>query len=185
MLILVDHDLPDDDAYGRVTNPERYQVVVDAAHALIDDLIGTYETRTSSGLAETDFPDIRRSPSSVTRLIPAEGARLTFLFTDFPGVVVRAGRWRVESFPVCGCDACDESPSELIESITQLATAVVEGGYQEQLTSRELTYTFSRNGHSWSTVKKPQWGEWRDYGQRCSSRWAVWPKRNVKADPAE
>ena len=41
MLHAVDFDQPDPDAYGRVTNPERYQAVVDAARRMVDELVAS------------------------------------------------------------------------------------------------------------------------------------------------
>ena len=59
-----------------------------------EDLTGRVDTEAT----------VRLQPSSGT------GARLTVAFTTFPGLLVRFGKWHVEAYPSCGCDACDEQP---------------------------------------------------------------------------
>ena len=54
-------------------------------------------------------------------------------FTAFPGLAVRFGNWRIEYFPDCGCDACDEMPDENFEALTELVDAVVLGRFREAL----------------------------------------------------
>lgn len=57
MLDVVDFDSPDPEAYGRVTNPERFQAVVDAARAMIANLVKTYQVESTPGNWSVDFPD--------------------------------------------------------------------------------------------------------------------------------
>lgn len=49
-------DRPEEDAYGRVTNPERYQVVADAAVALISKLVQAFDVVKTSGSSLLIFP---------------------------------------------------------------------------------------------------------------------------------
>ena len=53
------------------------------------------------------------------KLIPSdpEAAPIVVVFTTFPGLHVRLGRWYKEPFPDCGCDACDESAEGEIERL--------------------------------------------------------------------
>jgi len=47
---------PDPSAYRRVTNPDRYRVVTDAAEALVGRLVGEFDVVTSIGDVAADFP---------------------------------------------------------------------------------------------------------------------------------
>ena len=55
---LVRRDPPDEDAYGRVTNPERFQEVADAATALISELGDTFDVEKTAGSSAVDFPQL-------------------------------------------------------------------------------------------------------------------------------
>lgn len=174
---VVDFHHPDEEAYGRVTDPERYHAVVDAARVLIDDLISTYEIHPTAGDQGADFPDFGGSAREVIRLQPSEGAPLVFMFTHFPGVFIRAGQWCVEAFPACGCDACDESPVDVIDRLSDLVNAVVGGGYEEELTGRTLSYTLAGAWGSSANEIRLQRGEWKQYGVRGAHQWPGWTER--------
>ncbi|HJR87249.1 MAG TPA: DUF6226 family protein [Acidimicrobiia bacterium] len=119
----MDIDQPDDAAHGPVTDPERYLPVVEAARTLVDHLKQTYNVESTTGDQVLDLPESGRSHGEVVRLEPTEGAPLTFMFTDFPGVIARAGASCVQAFPSCGCDACDESPSAATKRLRELVEA--------------------------------------------------------------
>ena len=145
------HD-PEDLAYGRVTNPQRYLPVVEAARALISQLGQAFDAAVTED-GDSPFDDRPGLVRETIRVEPRSGAPLTFLLTEFPGVLVRAGRWSMEAFPTCGCDACDESPEDLIEELHRLAQAVTEGKYEESLGRRRLRWSY--------------WGSW---GRRARQR---------------
>ncbi|MGI8516956.1 MAG: DUF6226 family protein [Acidimicrobiia bacterium] len=177
MLDVAHFDQPDHEAYGRVTNPERYQAVVDTARGMIADLVKTFQVELTPGDRSLDFPDWNASVEEVNRLRPSQGAPLTFMFTEFPGVVVRVGGWCVEAFPACGCDACNEPPGEVVERLSELVGAAVEGSYEEELTKRTLTYTYGGRWGSSSSEKRLDRGEWKRHGVPAAHRWPAWPKR--------
>lgn len=170
-------DQSGEDAYGRVTNPGRYQVVVDASRRLVDDLVAAYQVRPTPGDPTVDFPDFQGATADVVRLRPREGALLAFMFTKFPGVVVSAGEWFVEAFPACGCDACDESPTDLLERLDELVSAVVGGRCMEELTKRTLSLTFTGGWGSSSSEKRLQRGEWKRHGSLGRRQWSAWSRR--------
>ena len=148
----VDFKTPDDDAYSRITNPERYQPVVDAARALIDQLDAVYDVSRTENADSID-------------LIPSVGVPLTFEFTDFPGVIVTvAGNGRLQAFPDCGCDACGDAPPEVIQELDRLVDAAVSGGYREELTKRSLRTWYSGPWGSRSQGQALRRGKWRDLG---------------------
>ncbi len=173
----MDFRLPDPDSYGRVTNPDRYRVVVDSAKSLIDKLLETYHVARSVGNSQIDFPEWGTSSGETLRLIPGRGTPLTIAFTAFPGVLVRFGSWGRESFPDCGCDACDEKPADVIQQMTTLIETAVAGGYQEELTRKSLRCSFVGPWGSSIRDTRLRRGEWRRHGKRGSRLWPQWPRR--------
>lgn len=103
---------PADDAYERVTNPERFRVLHDAAHRILDEFAERYAVT-----------DIRGSDGSVPfrELVPepARAGRVRITFTAFPGVRVKLGRKPEFALPACGCDACDDDPDTLIGELRE------------------------------------------------------------------
>jgi hypothetical protein len=177
MLETVDTDQPDHEAYGRVTNPERYLAVVHAAQDKVDDLVKSYQVEPEAGSPSVDFPEWANGAERVVRLQPKGGAPLALMFTHFPGVVVRVGDWGIEAFPACGCDACDESPSEAVERLNDFVNAAVEGSYEEQLTKRTLTYRYASRRGVLSSERTLDRGEWKRHGLPAAHRWPPWSTR--------
>jgi hypothetical protein len=58
-------------------------------------------------------------------------APLTFVFTSFPSVIVHAGLLHDLLYPVCGCDACDETWEHAADRMEWQTQAVVKGNYRE------------------------------------------------------
>lgn len=129
-------DRPPDDAYGRVTDPTRYQVVVQTAVQLIDELNAAYQVELRQGGPELD-PELCEGlqVERVVKLEPSseDAAPLTIVITTFPGVAIRAGRWRTALYPTCGCDVCGEPPDELAEDLARQLRAVAAGRLVEEL----------------------------------------------------
>ena len=128
-------DGPPEEAYERVTNPERYEPLHAAATKLLHRLEREFAIERLEGRDVDD--EFGRNPSTrrLVRLVPddSRAAPITVAFTDFPGVYVRFGSWLSEAFPACGCDACDESPDLLIEAMTEQVEAVVAGQFRESI----------------------------------------------------
>jgi hypothetical protein len=95
---------PPPEAYGRVTNPERFRPLHRYAVALLDRLRTDYAVDVTAAFV---FPygmqpfTPARPPVTLTPKDPG-AAPVAVAFTTFPSVVVRCGRWLVESFPACG-----------------------------------------------------------------------------------
>ena len=169
---------PEDDAYSRVTRPDRYQMVVDAAHATMDRLQATHEVERSDG--ELGDLDPERWPRAVvTRLDPSEGAPIVLGMTDFPGVIVRAGNWFVEGFPTCGCDACDEQPLDVVEALEEVVEGVIGGQFTEVLTKASVSFSFTAERGGTQVERKLERGEWKSLGTPGTHEWLPWPKRVV------
>jgi hypothetical protein len=125
---------PPPEAYGRVTNPERFRVLHGVAEELLDRLEAEYEVARAEG-ADVDTRLAGGAPlDRVVRLIPTgRGAPLTIGFSSFPGLSVRYGLYIVDRLPGCGCDACDEDPTRLADELTKRANFLVEGRYKEEI----------------------------------------------------
>ena len=125
---------PPDEAYSRVTNPERFQPLHEAALRLLDRLGADFDVEMSEGygLCVMGISEDRLTRPSIG-LIPndPECAPITVAFTDFPGVRVRFGKWKEEPFPDCGCDACDEDADTGIDRMTEMFESVIAGGFRE------------------------------------------------------
>lgn len=59
-------------------------------------------------------------------------APLTFVVTGYPGVMGHAGALHDFVFPVCGCDACDETAETTADRMERLVLTVAGGGYSER-----------------------------------------------------
>ena len=82
-------------------------------------------------------PSIRLTPRGESR------APITMVFTPFPGIGVKVGRWHSRWFPNCGCDACDETAEEEYSKLEDLVEAAVSGRFRERL-------TVTRFGEAWA-----------------------------------
>ena len=123
-------ELPPDDAYERVTNPERFLVLHDAALAEIGRLVASYDVVRTDGVDPRSAMYLRDAPAVV--LTPAGGgAPITITLSSFPGVAIHAGHAYDFRLPSCGCDACDEQPDDLIERLQEVLVDVAAGGLTE------------------------------------------------------
>jgi hypothetical protein len=171
------HD-PPPEAYGRVTDAERFAVLHEWVAELLDRLVGDYD------VARTDDVglDAGGEPTSTVTLTPSrsDAAVLRVAFTGFPGVAVQLGRWTEESYPHCGCDACDEQPDELLDELITTIEAVVMGGFSEELTSGEERWlrtsvrTLRSRGTRAELIEPPQY---EVYGAPGRHIWQPWPRR--------
>ena len=121
---------PPDEAYSRVTEPERFAPLHGWALEAVARLQTEYEaTLNQDGVTDSE---LKRSPLSrpLIKFTPIQdsSAPITIAFTDFPGLGLRMGRWFTDYFPSCGCDACDEVPEDEFERFTELLSDVVAGG---------------------------------------------------------
>jgi hypothetical protein len=119
---------PPDEAYSRVTNPERFTPLHDAAGEALDRLEAQFDVTQVEGVdidRELEW-DSARPTVQLTPRAP-EAGKLAIGFTPFPGLVVRLGHWLVEPIPVCGCDACDETAEEGGARLGQLVNALRSG----------------------------------------------------------
>ncbi len=127
-------DGPPEDTYSVVSHPERFAALHLVADALIEHLTDTYDVQVSRDPAHAaDLVRSRDDVTRVTRLTPAQPdcATLTFAYTSHPAVVVHAGLLHDFVYPICGCDACDETAGRVADDLESDVLSVVAGGYRE------------------------------------------------------
>jgi hypothetical protein len=126
---------PDPDSYSVDSHPERFAGLHIVARALIDHLAAVYdvEVHEDPGHAAELLMEARDVLQTVKVTPRRSGAApLTFVLTEYPGVVVHAGELHDFSFPVCGCDACDETAETTADRMEMLVLTVAAGGYSER-----------------------------------------------------
>jgi len=116
------HEGPPERAYEVTSNLDRFVPLHAVADALVECLLRDYrvvasEAQDLARILEPEPPDFIRQ----VRLDPEEtgGEPMTIVFTSFPGVVVYSGSRLVESFPACGCDACDDSVDQVADRMQE------------------------------------------------------------------
>ncbi|PRB57525.1 DUF6226 family protein [Microbacterium sp. MYb45] len=113
---------PPEDAYSRVTHPERFAPVMGVVDALVDHL-GTWY----------DVDVDRRSDESgvhIWRLRPTTGAQITLTGTA-ESVFIQSGALTREYAPSCTCDACDETAESVADQLEETLLAIAAGGLRE------------------------------------------------------
>ena len=183
---------PPEEAYSRVTNPERFQPLHDAAAELLDRLEREFAVERLEG-RDADYELGRESRARpAIRLTPhdPQAAAIVVAFSEFPGLHVRFGSWRTERFPNCGCDACDETPDGSIEKMTRMVEAVVSGGFREAMRVppllgdgwRESEFHFNDGGSaSRGHVRRSRALEMTRGKLNVTLEWKPWPLRNANA----
>lgn len=128
-------DGPDADSYSVDSHPERFAGLHIVARALIDHLTAVYdvdvhEDPLHAGELVMEAQDVLQA----VKVTPWRSgtAPLTFVLTGYPGLIVHAGVLHDFPFPVCGCDACDETAESAAERLELLVLAVAAGGYSER-----------------------------------------------------
>ena len=185
-------DSPPDDSYSVTSHTERFAPLQTIADALIEHLSLAYdvEVRDDPALASRDGQEISRGARAVL-LTPAspDAAPLAFVQTDFPGVLLHAGALHRFTFPVCGCDACDDDWTTLADDLETTVFDVVAGRYEESITAGTepaVGYRLENAGGSgtsrgFTTVDSPEQtgldgrrltGPWRQV-------WHPWPRRGA------
>lgn len=131
---------PPDDTYSVDTHPERFAPLHTVADALIDHLCDTFDVvaednkEAAADLMHPPFNDVVRAVR--IRASNPSCATLTFVFTAYPAVYLHAGLLNDFQYPVCGCDACDETCDAQADDLERQVFAVVTGQYRESVERR-------------------------------------------------
>ena len=188
---------PPEEAYSRVTNPERFQPLHAAATELLDRLEREFAVERLEGHdadEELGRGSLARPP---IRLVPhdPQAAPIVVAFTEFPGLHLRFGSWHTEPFPDCGCDACDETADVSIEEMTRMVEAAVSGGFREAMRvppllgdgrqESEFRFDDGHGGFSRSRGRVPRSRALEMTGgeRDVTLEWKPWPRRNATAAP--
>ncbi|WP_185993096.1 DUF6226 family protein [Rhodococcus sp. KBS0724] len=143
-------DDPPEEAYGRVTNPERFAPLMPAAEELIRDLASRFDVTISRGPAAPSKSKTVAILETV-RITPArtDQAPLTITFTSFPGLYLDAGAWQHIALPSCGCDACSEDAESTLRELAEYSEALTAGQLSERITGNlrpVLEHSWEGNG---------------------------------------
>ena len=177
-------DGPPPEAYSRVTNAERFRPLHAAMLEIIGWLENGFEVERKDGYGldeelerglDLASPSVRLSPKD------ADAAPITVVFTAYPGLHLRVGRWHTELFPRCGCDACDESADGEIERLTEMVDDAIAGRFREALRRPLISFTgYGRTeAEFWSPVSYRSTGSRLD---RLSAREMSGGRRRVELD---
>ena len=180
---------PPEEAYSRVTNPERFQPLHAAATELLDRLEREFAVERFEGDEADDELGWASLARPSIRLVPQDpqAAPIAVAFTEFPGLHLRFGSWRTEAFPACGCDACDETPDDLIEKMTSMVEAVVSGRFRESIRVpllwgdgwQESAFRFT--GHGGFRVSRSRALAMTGGERHVTLEWKPWSRRNATA----
>ena len=146
-----EHQDPPEEAYGRVTDAERFRPLHSATLQLMGRLEADFDVERVEGYGLDEELESRVGLTRASvRLSPSdsEAAPITVAFSDFPGLRVRFGQWHIEPFPDCGCDACGGSAEEEIEQLTELVNCVTAGGFREAVQRPLAPFIGRRGRHS-------------------------------------
>lgn len=125
-----------EEAYSVTSNLARFEPLHRITDALVEYLVATFD------VAVTEDPsvaaDLLHAPQDVSRAVRVtpsnvDAASLTFVYTPFPGVLVHAGLLHDFLYPVCGCDACDDTWQGLAGEMEREVMAVTSGHYRERV----------------------------------------------------
>ena len=183
---------PPDDAYERVTEPERFTPLHGWTLEAVERLQAEYDVTLEEGKrmdAELERSSLARPTLKMT---PRQEscAPITIAFTDFPGIAVRVGRWVTDYFPSCGCDACDEMPEGEFEARMELLCSVVAGQFRESMSlqpggdgwsSREFWLDGERRRSGGSRVPRAKAARILDGKTEIVLEWQPWQPKSDDA----
>jgi hypothetical protein len=124
------------EAYSRVTNPERFASLHDFAAELMDRLELEFDVeRTEGSGLDTELEEGCKLARPSVTLVPRDtgAAPVVIVFSAFPGLRVRFGRWCTSAFPTCRCDACDETVESETERLKSLLDNLTAGRFREAI----------------------------------------------------
>lgn len=182
---------PPEEAYSRVTEPERFLPLIDWTLDLMSRIEAQYDVVREEGYGLD--PELERTAAMqpTVRLTPRSDAAApivaAFIHYEHAGINVRFGRYHTEPFPDCGCDACDETAEDAFESFWRVVEAVVVGQFREWFymtpdgggrVGREFwSEDLRRSG--WSRVEPGRGAQFAG-GKDHVLEWLPWPRRTAE-----
>ena len=194
-----DDGSPPADSYSVDTHPERFAPVHTVAEALLAYLRNEYEVEVTDDMSCA--ADLLRPHAGVLRAVritPAadDAAALTFVFTDYPGIIVHAGLLHDFSYPNCGCDACDETWNSVSDDLVETVRAVVSGHYREYVRNADPSpwIGFDLGGPAGTAVRGGGGAGFKDADRLTAAtsmlevlpngRWGPWPRLTPLPPPS-
>ena len=147
---LVEGGGPPPEAYSRITNPERFELLHRVAMDQAERLKQRFDVERVDGFGLDPDLEMAGLARPSIKLIPADstGASILIAFTSFPAVIVRSGLLLDLTFPECGCDACGATGEAEVQRFTEVIEDVVSGRFRE-------------------SIRIPLWGDAKD-------TWELW-----------
>ena len=180
-------NIPSESDYTTSTNPERFEVVIECARRIVEELCAGYVVERSECDWGVDLPRFGGwsdgCPSPV-RLTPSTGAPIVFGYTSAPGVVIRVGPNVEVLFPDCLCDACNYQPDEMCSQLQAHVNAVTGGGFFEKVGFRFHEWSFATEGWAGSAKSKIRRGDRADLGRRGTYEYGPWERRAARSGSA-
>lgn len=159
-----------------------YQVVQDVVDELLVALPAKFDVDVVQDDCRETFSSVFGDQSvRLIRFVPSDplAAKLALGFADFPGVVAQFGRWGFRAYPPCGCNECNESPTQVASDLREDVDAIVHGRYDEELHGGfwpKLTESFDyTNSQGTSTTTRLTRREYRRLGPARNYKFAAWP----------
>ena len=128
--------MPTDPAYSRVANADRFIPLHTAILEINGEMENDFEVELMEGNGLDEELEIGRDLARPdVKLNPAgpDAAPFVVAFNAFPDLGVRFGRWYLEPFPSCGCDARDESAEGESERLGEMFDDVTAGRFREAI----------------------------------------------------
>jgi hypothetical protein len=177
------------EAYSRVTNSQRFAPLHNLATELLDRLELEFDVERAQGPGlDPELEERCDAAHPSISLVPrAMGATpITVIFTAFPGLYVRFGRWCTTAFPTCGCDACDETIEREAERFRSMIEDLIAGRFREAIVmpaggAAWLEWEFWQSA-AVRSVQRSQLDaaraqELRGGRDQGSYQWQPWPRR--------
>jgi len=174
---------PPAEAYSRVTNPERFVLLHDAAVQLLER---QYAVTRSEGFDVAVLPAGVSQLRTGVRLVPEspESAPITVSFTAFPGIFLNCGEYSTLAFPRCGCDACKETGDGEVARFLETVEDVIMGRFREEITIKfgrrsEVLWTLWSESHRTGGGEQVRESSWHYPGRHRRIDWQPWPRREL------
>jgi hypothetical protein len=183
--------------YSQVTDPGRFRVLHTAAESVLDRVTAAFEVQLLEGAVDQRLSGTPASSGRTVRIVPADpaAAPVTIHFSHFPGIRTRYGSWVTQSWPVCGCDACDDDPAALAEDLVSEVERVAAGCLEERLRrwprpsltwclrermtdTNRLARRSRTSRSSWERLSREEVRELQRHGDGGRRDWQPWPSRS-------
>ncbi len=130
---------PNEEAYSRVTDPGRYQILLGRLDGWVKALEQLGAARVERDVSAEWAERVGGRPWRADRVVPLRDGTLPIIvgrqsYEDVldTGVVLGCGDpvIEIERFPDCGCDACDSGSQDLLDHLDRYLLSIVTGQFR-------------------------------------------------------